>query len=839
MVDAAGGRIGHGLVDGIGQDRLQVAHEHREELGQHGLGAAALKRARLFAVQTVLQGVEVHVGELGNHEVVERTVGARKLVAGVGIVDLGLDLGQTGNHELVERQQVGKGDAVGLGLKLALELGKQEAQRVAETTVGIGRTSENLVVDGNVGAGVDGGNPQTDDVGAHLVADLVGVNDVAERLGHLAALAVERKALRDDGLVRSMAVGTHRGEQRALEPTAVLVGALEVNVRRVLKLGAILADGLPGNAGVPPHVENVLIGLEVMATALGADACLAQVALGSVGEPGVGALLVKELDDGVERSVVHNLLAAVGAGVARNRHAPVALTADAPVGTLLDHGADAVGGMGRIPLDVLADLLASLLAQAGLVHRDEPLVGCTEEHRVLAAPAVRIAVRDLLLEDQGAALAQELDDVRVGLIGIHAAEGAAGAKLLAGVELAVVIDRHADVGDALLEAGKVVVNAVAGRVVDDTGTVIDTDVIGQQRHPLNTVEDRLLVVDVVEGLGGNHVGLAVNHDRGVLPAKLLTALGSQVLEHDLGATIVLNGDVSGAGLEGNCLVGRDGPRGGRPDDEVDQAVEVLEAGRLGGHLKANEDRGARLVGVLDLGLGQRGVAVLAPVNRLVTAIDHALIEHGLEDLDVGGIMLVIERQIGVVPVAEHTQTAEAGLLELDVLDSELVAELTNLGRGGLVELLGAELLLDLMLDRLAMAVPTRDIGNLIALHHPVTVDHVLGDLVHGVADVDRAVGVRRTVVQHELLVTLVLLQNLLVDLVVLPVLESLGLGLGKTGTHGKTGLGQIHRLLVLVCHGTPFMSWARTPVGHQKGARPYKLGRSATKRAVRPQKLFA
>ena len=92
--------------------------------------------------------------------------------------------------------------------------------------------------------------------------------------------------------------------------------------------------------------------------------------------------------------------------------------------------------------------------------------------------------------------------------------------------------------------------------------------------------------------------------------------------------------------------------------------------------------------------------------------------------------------------------------------------------------------------------------------------------------------------QHELLVTLVLLQNLLVDLVVLPVLESLGLGLGKTGTHGKP-VWQIHRLLVLVCHGTPFMSWARTPVGHQKSARPYKLGRSATKRTMCPQKLFA
>ena len=548
---------------------------------------------------------------------------------------------------------------------------------------------------------------------------------------------------------------------------------------------------------------------------------------------------MEELDDGVERGVVHDLLAAVGAGVAGDRHAPVALTADAPVGTLLDHGTDAVGRVGRIPLDVLTDLLASLLAQTRLVHRDKPLVGSTEEHRVLAAPAVRIAVRDLLLEDQGAALAQELDDVRVGLIGVHTAEGATGTKLLAGVELTVVIDRHADVGDALLEAGEVVVDAVAGRVVDDTGTVIDTDVIGQQRHALNAVKDRLLVVDVVEGLGGNHVGLAVDHDRGVLPAKLLAALGSQVFEHDLGAAVVLNGDIGGAGLEGNGLIGGDGPRGSRPDDEVDRAVEVLEAGGLGGHLKANKDGGTRLIGVLDLGLGECGVAMLAPVNRLVSAIDHALIEHGLEDLDVGGIMLVIERQIGVVPVAEHAQATEAGLLQLDVLDSELVAELADLSRGGLVELLGAELLLDLVLDRLAMAVPTGDVGNLIALHHPVAVDHVLGDLIHGVADVDRTVGVRRAVVQHELLVTLVLLQNLLVDLVVLPVLESLGLGLGKTGTHGKSGFRQIHRLLVLVCHGTPFMSWARTPSGHQKSARPYKLGRSAAKRTVRPQKLFA
>ena len=163
---------------------------------------------------------------------------------------------------------------------------------------------------------------------------------------------------------------------------------------------------------------------------------------------------------------------------------------------------------------------------------------------------------------------------------------------------------------------------------------------------------------------------------------------------------MLNGDVGGTGLERNCLVGGDGPRRGRPDDKVNRAVEVLEAGGLGGHLKAHEDGRARLVGVLNLGLSKCGMAVLAPVDGLVTAIDHALVEHGLENIDVGGVMLVIERQIGVVPIAEHAQATEAGLLQLDVLDSELIAKLTDLGRGGLVELLGAELLLDLMLDRL-------------------------------------------------------------------------------------------------------------------------------------------
>ena len=280
---------------------------------------------------------------------------------------------------------------------------------------------------------------------------------------------------------------------------------------------------------------------------------------------------------------------------------------------------------------------------------------------------------------------------------------------------------------------------------------------------------------------------------------------------------MLDRDVLLSGLEGHSLVGRNGPRGRGPDDEVDRAIESLQARGLTRKLKADEDGGRGLVGVLDLGFGKRGMAVLAPVDGLMAAIDHAAVEHGLEDLDVGGIVLMIKRQVRIIPVAEHAQATEAGLLELDVLDSELVAELADLRHRSLIELSGAEFLLNLVLDGLAMAIPTGDIRGLIALHCLIAVDDVLGDLVHGMADVNRAVSIRRTIVQDELLVSLVLFQNLLIDLVVLPVLETLGLGLGKTGTHGKTGLGQVHGLLVLVGHEYPFRirTGATTPFGHK------------------------
>ena len=231
------------------------------------------------------------------------------------------------------------------------------------------------------------------------------------------------------------------------------------------------------------------------------------------------------------------------------------------------------------------------------------------------------------------------------------------------------------------------------------------------------------------------------------------------------------------------------------------------------------------------------MAVAAPVHGLGALRDGAGVEDGLEDLDVGGVVVVHVGEVGVVPLAEDAQALEALALGVHLLDGHRAAELADLLGGELVELLRAEHGLDLVLDGLAVAVPAGDVRRLVAAHGPVAVDDVLGDLVLRVAKVDRAVGVRGAVVQDELLVPLVLGDHLLVDVVFLPHGQAPGLVGGQAGAHGKARARQVGRLLVLVlrhaillpCKGdSPFCTLS------VQGGRPLCTSPSGTKKRARP-----
>ncbi len=94
-------------------------------------------------------------------------------------------------------------------------------------------------------------------------------------------------------------------------------------------------------------------------------------------------------------SLVEQHLVAAGAVKRDDRHAPVALAGDAPVRPLLHHVADALFAPGRDPAH-LADRFQRLFAETVLIERDEPLRRGAEDDRVVAAPAVRIGMVEIL-----------------------------------------------------------------------------------------------------------------------------------------------------------------------------------------------------------------------------------------------------------------------------------------------------------------------------------------------------------------------------------------------------------------------------------------------------------
>ena len=101
-----------------------------------------------------------------------------------------------------------------------------------------------FLADAHVFAVVDHRHPQAQDLGAALLDDVLRRDGVAERLRHLAARSSIDEAVREHLVERRAAARADADEQRAVEPAAMLVAALEVDVGRPV-------DGRRGTAAPP------------------------------------------------------------------------------------------------------------------------------------------------------------------------------------------------------------------------------------------------------------------------------------------------------------------------------------------------------------------------------------------------------------------------------------------------------------------------------------------------------------------------------------------------------------------------------------------------------------
>ena len=199
---------------------------------------------------------------------------------------------------------------------------------------------------------------------------------------------------------------------------------------------------------------------------------------------------------------------------------------------------------------------------------------------------------------------------------------------------------------------------------------------------------------------------------------------------------------------GDRAVARDRPRRRGPDHQRRIPQFGLRRTHDG---KPHPHRVRRVIVVLDLRLGQCGLLDRRPQYRPQPAIKRP-VEQELADLRRDRRLgRMVERGVALAPVPLDAETAELCHLHRHPvlrIGTALGAEVEDRHRV-LVLLLGPVLLLDLPLDRQAVAVPARDVVGVVARHLPGAVDDVLVDLVQRGADVDVAVRIGRAIVQDE------------------------------------------------------------------------------------------
>ena len=249
----------------------------------------------------------------------------------------------------------------------------------------------------------------------YFCEDLLRRDDVAEGLGHLAALAVDDETVRDDAGVGRVAVERDRGQKGRLEPAAVLVVPLDVEVGRELPRSLFESSGhsperRTAMCETPESNQTSRMSVSFWKSA-GEAAAGRRPAAGS---PRRGARTrrrpppsrkipatcskKRRCSSGESLPGIDLAPLAVAHRVEeRDRRAPAPLAGDDPLAAVLDHPARcAASPHAGIQLHA-GDRLqrAAPRRRSRIVQPHEPLDRRAEDDGVLAAPAVRVLVAEL------------------------------------------------------------------------------------------------------------------------------------------------------------------------------------------------------------------------------------------------------------------------------------------------------------------------------------------------------------------------------------------------------------------------------------------------------------
>ena len=116
-----------------------------------------------------------------------------------------------------------------------MEIGQKDAQCVANATVGIRETREDFLREGNIVGEVHAAHPQAEQIRAVFVDVMVGVGRLLVSTGgglgdFLAGVHIHHETVSENRAVGGAAIQGHGCHERTLEPTAVLIRCLEIEV---------------------------------------------------------------------------------------------------------------------------------------------------------------------------------------------------------------------------------------------------------------------------------------------------------------------------------------------------------------------------------------------------------------------------------------------------------------------------------------------------------------------------------------------------------------------------------------------------------------------------------
>ena len=184
------------------------------------------------------------------------------------------------------------------------------------------------------------------------------------------------------------------------------------------------------------------------------------------------------------------------------------------------------------------------------------------------------------------------------------------------------------------------------------------------------------------------------------------------------------------------------------------------------------------------------------MHRLEALVHMAIVDDEGEGAQLLRLVARHHGQIRVVPIAQYPEALEIRALRIDLLVGVLAA-------GG-TKCLGIDLLphpavrfLHLHLDGQPMAIPAGHIGRIVAVERARLDDDVLEDLVDGMAQVDRPIGVGRSVRQHERRPAFDRIADLLIQADALPGRQHRGLAVRQVCLHGKSRARQVDRIFIV------------------------------------------